>query len=497
MTRTFSTATTLASRSSPQPWQPHAYQLKAVRFALQHQHALLLLDPGLGKTSIVLAALKVLKQRKLNRGTLVVAPRRVARSVWTGEEGEPTVWTDFHCLSVGLLHGSQKERVLGEKHDIYVTTPDTLPWLTEKRVWRALQSRLTGLVIDETSKFKHTTRGRFSRLKPLLSHFERRWGLGASPAPNGLLDLYGQVYVVDQGAALGPFFSHYRAKYFVPGGYGHYTWLPAQDAEDSIYRKLRQVALRMDAEDYLTLPQLVTNVIRVELDGRARQLYDTVEQELFAQVDAHRISAPSVGAAISKCHQIANGAVYVDAQQRLVDEQPGYRTVLVVHDEKIEALLDLIDELSGSPILVAVSYKHDVERLRRALEHEVPYYGGGISDRDAHALERQWNAGELPVLLCHPGSVGHGLNLQKGPAQHIAWFSMTFDYDHYDQLIRRLRRQGSAHSRIFNHLLVAKNTTDEARLLALRRKGSAQTSFLNALRDYRRGERGKRNTLNS
>lgn len=477
---------------SPVPWKPHAYQKKAVKFLLEHAAAALFLDPGLGKTSITLAAIKLLKQKKLLSKVLLIAPLRVCHSVWPREIDK---WEDFGQLKVVVLHGPNKDELLKQDADIYVINPEGLDWLlqvkkaktpsgktkvdVDLRRWKALG--FDTLVVDELSKFKHTSTNRFKSLKLVLHTFSRRWGLTGSPASNGLLDLFGQCFVLDQGRTLGQYVSHYRMQYFLPSHDG-FSWNIREGAEQEIYERLNPLALRMAADDYLDMPVLIENNIRIDLPESVRRVYDQLEDDLIAKIDSKIVVASTAAAASIKCRQVANGGIYLDPDiEKLIKVPKSKREWVNLHTEKVDALADLIEELQGSPILVAYDFAHDLGRLQERLGKEVPYIGGGVSAKRSAELERDWNAGKLPVLLGHPQAMAHGLNLQE-VGHHVAWHSMTWDYELYDQFIRRVLRQGNKSKKVFVHHILARGTVDEAMLAATKSKRKGQNALFDALK---------------
>jgi SNF2 family DNA or RNA helicase len=481
---------------SSKPWQPHAYQKKAVKFLLEHAASALFLDPGLGKTSITLAAIKLLKQKKLLDKVLLIAPRRVCDLVWPMET---TKWTDFNGLKVVVLHGPNKDALLKTEADIYVINPEGLDWLLQAKKTKTAQGKtkvdvdlrrfknlgFDTLVVDELSKFKHTNTNRFKGLKLVLSTFRRRWGLTGSPASNGLLDLFGQCFILDQGRTLGPYISHYRMKYFVPGHDG-FSWNIREGAEDEIYERISPLALRMAADDYLDMPALIENNIRVDLPSNVMTMYNQLEEDLIAKLDSKVIVASTAAAASMKCRQVANGGIYLDPDvQALIKLPKSSREWVNLHTEKVDALADLIEELQGSPLLVAYDFAHDLDRLQEKLGKEVPYIGGGVSTKRTAELVGQWNAGKLPVLLGHPQAMGHGLNLQE-MGHHVCWHSMTWDYELYDQFIRRVLRQGNKSKKVFVHHIMARGTIDEVVLAAVKSKRRGQNALFDALKKLRK-----------
>jgi SNF2 family DNA or RNA helicase len=482
-------------KQSSSLWSPHAYQKKAVKFLLEHAAAALFLDPGLGKTSIALAAVKLLIKKKLVTKVLLIAPLRVCYSVWPAETEK---WSDFKDLRISILHGKHKEANLKAEADIYVINPEGLDWLlgSEKSKNQLGRTKVTvdvrqfkalgfdTLVIDELSKFKHTNTNRFKALKQVLNTFGRRWGLTGSPASNGLMDLFGQCYVLDQGRTLGPYISHYRMKYFVPGFDG-FSWNLREGADAEIYERVKPLALRMAAEDYLDMPRLIENNIKVTLPEPVMRIYKQLEDDLIAKLDKSVVVAANAAAASMKCRQVANGGVYLDQEViALVKLPKSEREWVNLHGMKVDALADLVDELQGSPLLVAYDFEHDLDRIKAKLG-DVPHIGGGVSIKAAKDLEAKWNRGELPVLLGHPQSVGHGLNLQ-GSCHHIAWHSLTWDFELYDQFIRRVRRQGQKEGRVFVHHIMAAGTIDEVILMALKSKNRGQQALFQALKSLRK-----------
>lgn len=469
-------------------WEPKAYQRKALRFILENGCAGLLLDPGLGKTSIVLAGFKVLRSKQMVRRALVIAPLRPARSVWDDShpKSECRKWEDFHDVEVKLLHGAHKNEVLKACMKkgwtgINVINPEGLPWLLANMPGGEWPWEL--LVIDESTRFKHTNTLRFKTLRPWLNHFRRRIILTGTPAPNGLLDLFGQIYVLDLGSSLGRFITHYRYQFFKPttnyDGLPN-NWIPQPGAEEKIYRKLRPLVLRMSAEDYLKLPALLPpNDVYIDLPDEARQQYDQMEEIMLTRVEEELVTAVSAGAVAIKCRQIANGGIYHDGDNTRWSH---------VHDAKTEAVQELVEELDGKPALIAYEFRHDLARLQKAFKG-APYLGGGVKATEQLAIENAWNAGELPVLIAQPQSVAHGLNLQEvGSA--VIWHSLIWNLEDYQQFIRRVHRQGQK-ERIGVHRIIARDTVDEIIIDGLARKDRTQKALLGALRSYARSRRAK------
>lgn len=495
--------TTTRSRRLPpskERWTPHQYQRKAIKFLLSNYSAGLFLDPGLGKTSITLAAAKILRKEGTLTGLLAVAPLRPARTTWPKEVEK---WADFEDTDLVVLHGKDFSKLCREKHDIYVINYEGLQKLFFRRkvgkTWqhgltedgKALLKNVNGLVWDELSKMKHTDTQRFKLVKPHLKKFLVKWGLTGSPASNGLLDLFGQCFALDEGRTLGPFVSHYRAQYFTALDKLGYTWRLNAGADELIYDRLRPLVLRMDAEDHLELPKQMDHVLKFDLPDGVRKQYDAMEDEMLTVLDDMEIvTASNAAGASSKCRQICSGAIYLhDVDPVTGEARKKVRSATQwshLHDEKLDMLQDLIEELQGQQLLVAYEFRHDLERILKRFPN-TPYIGGGVSGKRGEEIEAAWNAGEIPVLLGHPASMGHGLNLQESHAHHICWFTMTWDFELYDQYTRRLKRQGNQAATLHSYHLVARDTVEETVYATLRQKNRTQKKLLDALKQRKRG----------
>ena len=462
-------------------WNPHQYQRKAIKFLLTHGAAGLFLDPGLGKTSICLAALKVLKNEELEGGlvnrTLIVAPLRVCYSVWPGEISK---WSNFNSLTYSILHGPEKSLAASVDADVYMINPEGLQWLLGiPNILTKL--RIKTLIIDESSKFKNTQTKRYKLLKPFLKHFTRRWILTGSPAPNGLLDLFGQIYILDLGAALSPYITQYRRLFFDPSGYGGYEWKLKPDGAARIQKAVAPLVMRLEAADYIELPVLSFHDVVIELPEKARKIYDRMESVLLAEIGGEEvITAANAGVASQKCRQIANGGVYrsgMDVDFPLIDSERWAH----LHMEKAEAVADIVEELEGQQVLIGYEFDHDLDRLRQVLPKDFCF----VADHSAmkfKALERKWNNRQIPGLVGQTSSVSHGLNLQEGDCRHIVLHSMTWNWEDYMQFIRRVWRQGNKSRRVTVHNIVARDTIDEIMVKAVPAKGKVEYNFLTALK---------------
>lgn len=471
-------------------WPPLPFMRRAVRFLLEHACAALFLDPGLSKTAITLAALKLLKKQGLVKKTLVIAPLRVAFTTWPGEIAK---WLDFNGFTYVVLHGPKKDKLLMEEVDLYFINPEGLEWLmgvtksltptgkikidVDYRRWKSF--KFDTLVVDELTKFKHSSSQRFKALKLIHHTFDRRWGLTGSPAANGLEDLFGQCYILDQGRSLGPYITHYRRQYFDPNPDG-LTWHLKAGADNAIYERVAPLALRMSAEEHLQLPPLLVNPIKFDLPDAARRIYDALEDDLIAHVLDKKVVASNAAVASGKCRQVTGGAVYStpDVLELVKAAKLKFRDWIAVHTEKIDALASLVDELQGQTLMVGYEFNHELERLRKAFPTAT--FVDDMPAKWFKQLEAKWNAGDIPLLIGQTSSMHLGLNLQGG-GSHLCFFTTPWDFEVYDQLIRRLRRQGSTAARITVHHLIAKGTIDETVLYALRRKEKGQQALFAAL----------------
>ena len=463
-------------------WKPHNYQMTAVSFLLSNPTSGLFLDPGLGKTSITLATINILKNCDEIGGVLIVAPMRVIYSVWPNEVEK---WDNFNGITHTILHGKDKEKNLdGPQKDLYLINPEGLPWLLEHlrdRVREKKEHPFDTLWVDESTKFKSpTAKTRFKTLSILLPLFKRRHIMTGTPAPNGFIDLWSQIYLLDEGKALRSNFYQFRNYYFQTEDWNRYTHKLRPGSKGMIEQAIAPLVLEMSAEKYLSMPSLVYNNLEITLPKQVQRHYKEMEHELFTELDGEKITAQATVAAAMKCHQIANGAVY-----KQVDTASGVpvREVVKVHRGKVEALGDLIDELNGKPLLVAYYYKHDLEAIRQFLGKDIPHIGSGVSPDEVDEIQKKWNGGLLSILVANPSSMSHGLNLQ-GACNDVCWFSLTWNLEEYQQFIRRVYRQGVSGS-VRVHHIVAKDTIDEAMLYRLGDKAKKQTDLRNALSLYR------------
>lgn len=463
-------------------WKPHSYQERGVTLMIQQACAGLLFDPGMGKTTTSYCAFSILQQQGFVKRMLVVAPLRVAYNVWPVQCKE---WEEFKHLRVGILHGPNKDAVLAdaENYDILCINPEGLPWLTgaslnakkqlivDKARLAMIRRLLDVLLVDESTKFKDSQTTRFKIIKQLVPIFRRRYILTGTIAPNGLLDLFGQIYLLDEGQSLGRYITHYRTTFFYPSGFGGYTYLPQPDAQERIVEKIKPLTMRLDAADYLELPELVNDDIYVELGARERKMYSRMEEAMMAEVAAGNVVAANAAVASSKCRQIANGGLYTGLEDGDWDD---------VHDIKLSALEDLLDQLGGQPCIIAYEYDFDRQKIRKKLK--LPCIGRGSTTKKDSLLIQQFRRGEIPALLGHPETISLGLDGLQDSCNNICWYGLPWNLLHYLQTIDRIKRQGSTSKQVFNHRIIMRDTVDERVLRVLGDKTATQNSLLNLLK---------------
>lgn len=427
------------------------------------------MDPGLGKTSIVLAAFKILKKEGYVKSMLIVAPLRVCHNVWPKEIDK---WENFTELTIRVLHGKDKADYLEEDVDIHVINPEGLAWLFDQgaRRWRDWDV----LCVDESTKFKDTQTKRFKLMRKHFESFDRRWILTGTPVPNGIGDLFGQIFILDLGHALGRYVTHFRNKYFHTEGWDKYTYIPNTGSFDAIVDRVDPLVMRMSAHDYLQMPEVVDLNVYVDMNVNAWNVYRGIEDDFITKIDEGVIVAANAAVAGGKCRQIANGGLYINPEHDWVE----------THTEKLDALADLLEELGGAPTLVMYEFNHDLKRLLRRFGAGIPYLGGGTSTAQADRYISDFNKGHIPVMFCHPASMAHGLNLQE-VCHHIIWLGITWNLEHYDQSIARINRQGQKNT-VFNYHIIARDTLDEKVLSVLGQKDRTQRAVFAALTTYKR-----------
>lgn len=448
-------------------FEPYKYQQKAIQWVTDKPRCCLFLDMGLGKSVCTLTAVSRLIDWCEVEKVLVVAPKKVAETTWTDEADK---WEHLRNLRVVKVTGTeaQRKKRLAEKADVYVIGRDSYVWLTSYYNGRL---PFDMLVIDELTSFKSPKSRRFKAMKITSPTFRRVVGLTGTPAPNGLVDLWAQLYCIDLGDRLGKFVTRYRETYF-----NEYRWnnivvkcTPKKGSAEVIRQKIADICLTMQAGDFLELPDKFTYDIRVELSPETMSRYKEFEHERvmeFAKDNEgkpHNVIAQSAAGLMNKLSQFANGAVY-DGEGNVVD----------IHSEKTDRLSELVEQ-ANSPVLVFYQFRHDIPKIRMTLKnYKVVEY------HDAEQL-RAWNAGEVDVLLAHPASTAFGLNMQSG-GHYIVWFGTGWNLELYQQANARLHRQGQAHPVIIYRLVCA-GTVDERALTAIDGKSTMQQTLIDGLKE--------------
>lgn len=431
------------------------YQKAMVAHLRGHRHAGLFVDMGWGKTTCVLHALK-----KMKGPTLLVAPIRVIQSVWRQEAEK---WDlDF---SFSLVHGKPKERIaaLKAKGDIYLINPENLVWLFDQKQLPEFEI----LVVDESSMFKNVGSKRFRKLRYKVKNFRRRYILTGTPTPNSLLELWPQMFMLDQGERLGKTAGAYKGRFFHPIDYHGWKFEPNEGAKEIIYDRIKDIVIQQGG-NLPGLPDFTYNRIRVSMDPKHKKFYDDIEEEALATFDGTTITAANVVAGMMKCRQIANGVFYDDDGE-----------TIELHAKKLEALEEVIS--AGSNVIVVYNFRHELKAIQKKLKEYKPV----VLNEDKLAIEN-WNAGKVRVLLLHPASGGHGLNLQDG-GHTMVWFGLTFSYEQFAQTIARIHRSGQKHP-VVCHFITSRGTVDQLMWKALRSKKRGQAELLKALEEYRRNK---------
>lgn len=447
-------------------YRPHDYQRYAIRFIKEHPIAAVLLDMGMGKSSITLTAIAELMYEDFEVSkVLIIAPLRVARHTWSEEIRK---WDHLHGLSYSIAVGTAAERMKALKTDadIYIINRENVPWLIEKS---GLPFDYDMVVIDELSSFKNWQAKRFRALMKVRPSVKRIVGLTGTPSSNGLMDLYAEYKILDMGKRLGRFISQYRLDYFVPdqmNGPVVYSYKLRPGAEQRIYEKISDITISMKGTDHLKMPELVNSEYMVYLDDAERQKYEDMKKDLVLQLPGGEVSAANAAALSGKLTQMANGAVYSDSGD-----------IEVIHNRKLDALEDIIEAANGKSLLVAYWFKHDLKRITDRMDTLGVKYG----KLDSDASIEEWNAGRLDVGLIHPASAGHGLNLQSGGST-IIWFGMIWSLELYQQTVARLWRQGQESGTVVVEHILTAGTVDERIMKVLSAKGNTQDRLIDAVK---------------
>ncbi len=434
------------------------YQLLVINRIVTDCAVAIWIDMGMGKTVATLTAFNELKYDRLAVGCmLVIAPKRVAQSTWVDEIKQ---WDHLKHLTSSIILGTEQQRkqALKVKADIYIINRENVAWLVGQR---QANWPFKMVVIDESSSFKAADSVRFKALRIVRPQIERMVCLTGTPASNGLMDLWSQMYLLDQGQRLGKFVTNYRDRFFINA---NHQWWPKEGSTEKIYGLIEDICISMKSEDYLDLPKVVENTTSVVLTEAQMARYKVFERDRVLEMkDVNNITAVNAAVLTNKLLQYANGAIY--DEDRIVHE---------VHNAKIEAIEEAVEALNGQTVMIAYSYKHDLERLKKALKSHGP------RTLDTPQDIKDWNEGKIRVLLIHPASAGHGLNLQFG-GHHIIWFGLTWSLELYQQLCKRLDRPGQKFPVVITRLVV-KGTMDERVIPTIKGKAERQDALLEAVK---------------
>ena len=444
-------------------WNPRPYQVRGVDWLLRPEAALFL-PPGLGKSSMGLMAILMLKKMGYNHRTLLLAPKTVCLTTWMTE---PKKWAQFQGLKIGLAWGPDiREQILKDKsYDIVVMNYDGLAWAAPLLA----QGHGFGVLLcDEITRLKNTASKRFKLIKPILNSFMFRWGFTGTPCANGLLDLFGQVYILDEGKRLGKYITRFRFAYFYQLPYDKFRYFITADRQKELVSKIADLAMYVSEKEWLDMPELFHVPIPIELKEATRKQYDFLEENYIIKLKDGAVTAANAGVLTSKLRQVTGGAVYTDSP---IWEETG--------TEKLDRLDDLIEELAGEPLIVAYLFEHEMLRIKKRYP-EALVIKGGLSPKVIQATVEKWNTGQVPLLLAQPAAASLGLNLQFGGAA-ICWFSMTYNLEDFIQLVKRLYRSGQKKT-VRNYMLLANKTIDGRVSDVLTRKNATQDDVNEALK---------------
>lgn len=443
---------------------PHNYQTYCINRILTDSSLGLFLDMGLGKTVITLTAVNELMYHRFEvNKVLVIAPKKVAETTWSTEAQK---WDHLKHLRISKIIGTTQQRIraLNTPADIYVINRENVPWLVDydRNAWR-----FDMVVVDELSSFKSNKAQRFKSLCYVRPHIKRFVGLTGTPASNGLIDLWAQVYLIDQGVRLGQKITHFRSRYCECETHGgHFTTYSMKPgAEDAIKNAISDICISMKAADYLTLPDCITVDVPVHLDAKAKKQYAEFEKNMLLQIDENTLDAGTAAVLSGKLMQFANGAIY-SAEKEIV----------TVHDCKLDVLAEVIEALNGQHALLFYNFQHDLTRIKERFAKS----GLNIRQLQTDKDQQDWNDGEIDILLAHPASAGYGLNLQQG-GHHIIWFGLNWSLELYEQANKRLHRQGQK-DKVIIHRLITQGTRDVDVANALKGKADIQNVLLDALK---------------
>jgi len=472
----------------PKEWVPLEYQDTSLRFLFERTvmqgaegGAALLLDPGMGKTAISLAFFKFLKMCGYARKALVVAPRRVCSKVWPKELYD---WTNFHDLSMSLVRGNEsaRRRKLAVPADIYVISRDNVSWLSQQLKRNKHEAPWDIVFFDESTSYKTWSSNRSQGARYVAARIPYRVILTGTPAPKDLGDLFPQIFLLDQGASLGKDVTAFRNQYCMGEGEREYgKFIVRSDMEDAIRAKIAPMCLRLNIRDYVSMPEIIYNDVMIDLPREARQMYDLMEEMLFLSLEGAHRDISNAAALYGACKQIANGGIY-DNERKMHH----------LHNEKIDAAEDLIDELSGKPALIAYQFEHDAERIAKRFKH-IKIIRGGMKEAEFNRVIDAWNDGTLSPchLAVQPQAMSYGINMQHGEGRDVVWLGLSDSLETYQQLNARLWRMGVG-STVRIHRILAEDTVDMMNCARIDQRFDVQERLLEALEGYAKEKTGQR-----
>lgn len=445
-------------------WHPRGDQRRAIDWLTVNRGGAIFADPGAGKTSITL---EIMRRRHIPAGerALLLAPLATLKSTWVAETQK---WNQFNGIRTSVLHGPKKRDALKAEADLYLMNYEGLSWLNHQG-WR--YTNQTVLIVDELSKFKHWSTQRMGIIKQLHPRFNYIYGLTGTPCDNSLMDLFGQLFVVDKGKTLGRFITPFRRQYFfeVNREFGKWAIIPGN--EEKIHKAITPSVLRLEGVG-LDLPKLSIVDIPVEMPPKAAAVYRELKKDLITEIDSQTVVVRNAGVLSGKLRQLAGGCIYTSK---------GCHNL--VHQAKMDALQNLVDELQRKPLLVAYQYRHELAELRK-IYPDAPTIGSGVSAKRVTEIVEDWNKGLHRLVFVHPLSGGYGLNMQEG-GSHLAWYSLPWVPADYTQMMRRIWRPGQER-RVFVYRLLTRGTVDHVVTRALAEKGAVQERLFDYLIEHLR-----------
>lgn len=460
------------------PEMLHDYQKKAINFQCTRPNSMLWKDMGLGKTITTLTSIAHLIRTQFLRAVVIVAPIRVIRLVWRQEAAK---WEHTKHLKFSMVTGTrdQRTRALLRPADVYLVNYENLKWLSETLhtyfVSKGKPLPFNGMVWDEISKMKNSATDRVRAVRRVLDHFVWTTGLTGTPASNGYKDLHGQFLVVDKGQRLGTSKTAFRTRFYKKAG--PFKEVPYPDTEETIKNLIGDITLEMSAEDYNPLPDLIVNNVEVEMEGEVRAKYEQLEKDFFTQLDnGTTVEVFNQGSLTNKALQFSNGAVYPVAGMPLWEP---------IHDLKLDALEEILDEAQGSPVLCAYAYRSDAERIMNRFKDLRPINLTECkSEGSLVAAMDRWKSGDCQLMIGHPASMGHGIDGLQKAGRTLVWFGLNWSLDLYDQFNARVRRQGQG-APVICHRIMCQDTLDQAQAIALDEKATTQAALRTAVKQYR------------